>query len=132
MPAEPGPAPGTPGDLPVNWTSCTERSADALVVRLSGELDYPGRAQLEDLLSDVLATAPAVLVVEVSGVAFCDSSSLQILLRVSTRAADLGTGFALAAAGRAVTRPITVLGLAEQLPCYETVDAAVAALRDAR
>jgi len=132
MPAEPVPAPRVPDDLPSSWTSSIERSADAVVVHLTGELDYPGRDRLEDLFADVFATAPAVLVVEMSGVDFCDSSSLQVLLRASTRAAGTGTGFALAAAGRAVTRPVTVLGLDEQLPCYVTVDAAVAALRDAR
>jgi anti-sigma B factor antagonist len=122
MPAEPA-----TGDLPLNWTSSTEQAAEALVVCLAGELDYPGVPQLEVLLSEALDTAPATLVLDLADVVFCDSSSLQVLLRISTRAAEQGTGFALARARRAVTRPIQVLGLSAHLPAFESVDAAVAA-----
>jgi anti-sigma B factor antagonist len=122
MPAEP-----TTGDVPLNWTSSTEQTAAALVVRLSGELDYPGAPQLEALLAAALDTKPAVLVLDLAEVAFCDSSSLQVLLRIADRALEQGTGFALARARRAVTRPIQVLGLSEQLPAFESVDDAVAA-----
>jgi anti-sigma B factor antagonist len=122
MPAEPA-----TGDLPLNWTSSTEQTAEALVVRLAGELDYPGVPQLEELLGAALDTRPAALVLDLADVAFCDSSSLQVLLRISTRAGEQGTGFALARARRAVLRPIQLLGLNEQLPAFESVDAAVAA-----
>lgn len=132
MPAEPVPAQGTPGDVPLNWTSSTERTARALVVRLSGELDYPGRGALEAVLADALDTGPPALVVDMSGVTFCDSSSLQALLRTATRAGQDDVGFALAAAKRAVTRPIAVLGLTEQLPGYDSVESAVEALVETR
>lgn len=122
MPAEP-----VTGELPPNWTSSTERSAEALVVRLSGELDYAGIAPLESVLGDALDTDPPALVLDLAGVLFCDSSSLQVMLRISARARERGTAFALARARTAVTRPIRVLGLTEQLPAYESVDAAIAA-----
>ena len=121
MPAEPA-----TDDLSPNWTHSTEQTANALVVSLSGELDYPGTAPLEALLGAALETKPAVLVLDLAEVAFCDSSSLQVLLRISGNADEQGTGFALARARRAVTRPIQVLGLSEQLPAFESVDAAVA------
>ena len=132
MPAEPVPSHGASGDVPLNWTSSTERTARALVVRLSGELDYPSRDALEDMLTGALETGPPALVLDMSGVSFCDSSSLQALLRASTRAAESGVGFALAAAKRVVTRPIAVLGLDGQLPGYDSVEAAIEASVEAR
>ena len=125
MPAEPVPS---PRDVRLNWTSSTEQTAAALVVRLSGELDYPGVDALEALLDAQLDADPPALVIDLSEVGFCDSSSLQALLRTSTRAREQGVAFALAGARRAVTRPIEMLYLHEQLPLHESVDAAVSAL----
>lgn len=125
MPAEPVPS---PRDVPRNWTSSIEQTAAAVVVRFSGELDYPGIDALEALLDAQLDTDPRALVIDLSEVGFCDSSSLQALLRASTRARELGVAFALAGARRAVTRPIQMLNLHEQLPLHESVDAAVSAL----
>jgi len=122
MPAEPA-----TGDLPLNWTFSTEKTAEALVVRIAGELDYPGIASLESMLGDALDARPAALVLDLADVLFCDSSSLQVLLRISTRADEQGTAFALARPRRAVSRPIEVLGLNEQLPSFDTVEAALAA-----
>ncbi len=127
MPAEPVLSHGPSGDVPPNWTSSTERTAAALVVRLTGELDYPGTTALERLLAGELDTDPPALVLDMSGVSFCDSSSLQALLRISIRARERGVAFALACAATAVTRPIEVLGLTGHLPTYASVPAALAA-----
>lgn len=118
--------------MPLNWTSSTDRSPAALVVRLAGELDFPGRDPLEAMLADELATAPPALVLDLADVVFCDSSSLQALLRISSRAREKGIGFALAAARAAVSRPIEILGLGGELPAYATVAAAVDAAASAR
>jgi anti-anti-sigma factor len=125
MPTEPVPS---PRDVPLNWTSSTEQTAAALVVRLSGELDYPGIDALEALLDAQFDANPPALVIDLSEVAFCDSSSLQALLRASSQAREQGVAFALAGARRAVTRPIEMLNLHEQLPLHASVDAAVSAL----
>ena len=123
MPAESAPA----RDTPPSWTATTERRDDVLVLRLAGELDYSGRDALEKVLADALATARRGLVADLTEVDFCDSSSLQTLLATSAAARGDGTGFALAGAGRAATRPIDLLGLSAELPVYATVDAAVTA-----
>lgn len=127
MPAEPASS-----GVPPNWTSTTERRPDALVVRLSGELDYPGRDTLESMLDAELDANPPALVLDLADVLFCDSSSLQVLLRISTRTRDEGIGFALAATRAAVTRPIQMLALTELLPTYRSVDAALDAVVAAR
>jgi anti-anti-sigma factor len=57
-----------------------DASDPAVVVTVSGDLDYPCADTLRDILDDVLRAGPASVTVDVAGLTFIDSTGLAVLL----------------------------------------------------
>ena len=91
--------------MPATFDIDVTTQDDALVARLTGELDLTSRAAVvEALVPAVSAAASSRLVVDMAGVSFCDSSGLGALLDVRRAAADAGVDMVLRGVNRQVAR----------------------------
>ena len=108
------------------WTAggCT-------VAVLTGELDVACAPVLREQLLSVLRPRASWLVVDLSGVSFCDASGLAVLVGTARRARLLGGLLRLAAPAPAVTAVLRISGLLSQFDIFPTVLAATAQLHTA-
>jgi anti-sigma B factor antagonist len=88
---------------------------EGMTLALGGDLDIAGVAELERPLADVLASAPQPLHLDLSEVAFLDSSGVAVLVRLANHFGSVRTR----SAAEPVRRVIQVLGLADRLGLQE-------------
>jgi anti-sigma B factor antagonist len=84
-----------------------------LVIHIAGQLDMLTAPTLQDHLSELLATQPERLIINLSGVSFLGSNGLAVL--IDTKEAATAAGVILELNGtshRAVARPLAITGLA--------------------
>ena len=85
---------------------------DHTVVTAGGEIDLYTAPRLHRELVDVLADdRPARVIVDMSGVVFCDSTGMNVLLSSLRRAKERGGQLELAAPRAAVRKILQVTGL---------------------
>lgn len=85
-------------------------------ITLVGELDIDTAAQLREAVNDCLADHPAVLHLDLAGVAFCDCAGLSALLWTRRRAAEVRTRLCCQGPARpAVARVLNLTGTADLL-----------------
>jgi anti-sigma B factor antagonist len=103
----------------------TEPVGDATVVRAVGELDLHTAPALQTELDTVIEARPRLLVVDLSGVEFMDSTGLSVI--VSTVAALRATAGELrvVSASDRITKVFTLTGVDQQVGLFATVDEAV-------
>lgn len=105
-----------------------ERHRDhTLVAHVFGAIDLLTAPELQVCLDDHV-DAVRGLVLDLSRVDFLAASGLTVLTDTDRRAAVDNFAWALVANTRPVLRPLDVLGLREQLPTYDSVPGAVAAV----
>ncbi|MGE5292532.1 MAG: STAS domain-containing protein [Micromonosporaceae bacterium] len=102
------------------------------VAVLTGELDVACAPVLREQLLSVLRPRASRLVVDLSGVSFCDASGLAVLVGTARRARLLGGLLRLAAPAPAVTAVLRSSGLLSQFDIFPTVLAATAQPHTAR
>jgi anti-sigma B factor antagonist len=85
---------------------------DRVVVALSGEIDLYTAPRLQSQLASQLnVDHPVRLVVDMSGVDFCDSTGMNVLLAALRRARERGGDLVLAGPRPAVRKILQVTGL---------------------
>ncbi|GAA2284190.1 hypothetical protein GCM10010149_32010 [Nonomuraea roseoviolacea subsp. roseoviolacea] len=85
-------------------------------VRLSGDIDiFSGEALRRQLLS-TLRYSTSLLVLDLSGVTFCDASGLSVLVGIQHRAQERGITLALTAPRPGMSRLLRITGLDRSLP----------------
>ncbi|MFF8019443.1 anti-sigma factor antagonist [Streptomyces sp. NPDC007929] len=96
----------------MNHLTVTQRdTATGPVLHVAGDLDYDQAPELRDRL-DRLALAPGQrLVLELSGLAFCDSSGITALLAARQHALAAEADVVLAAVPANLLRVLTLVGL---------------------
>lgn len=88
------------------------------VVTVEGELDVATAPRLRTGVA-ALALAPGgLLVVDLAGVTFCDSSGISALIAARNVAEAAGAGVALAAVPARLSRTFGLIGLADFFPTY--------------
>jgi anti-sigma B factor antagonist len=102
----------------------TDRRNGAVIVSLAGELDLYNAEEVRRALLETLADAPDVLVVDLEGVTFIDSTALGVLIEARSRMDDR-SGFRLAAPGLEARRALEVSGLDRHFAVHDTVADAV-------
>jgi anti-sigma B factor antagonist len=105
-------------------TSVADR---AVVIALSGELDLAGAVALQQELERLEAEAAGVVVLDLRGVAFMDSSGLRLIAASSQRARELGRRLALVPGPEQVMRVFEITRMRERLDFVDDPRAATGA-----
>lgn len=89
------------------------------VASLSGEIDMSALGTLEHALAHVLEAPPSLLVLDLRGVSFLDSSGLRLILRLDRSQRAAGVRLTVVRGGRRVERVFELTGAAEHLDLVE-------------
>jgi anti-sigma B factor antagonist len=89
----------------------TSSRGDHAVVTATGELDLYTAPRLQTALAALLRGQERRVVVDLSGVEFCDSTGMNVLLTAMKRLKEQGGAFELAGPRPAVRRILQVTGL---------------------
>ena len=111
-------------------TNCqtSERWEDRVaVVSVAGVVDMLTAPQLEDAIRTAVAKEPAAIVVDFTAVEFLASAGMGILVAVHDEVTPEVT-LCMVAEGPATSRPLKLLGIADIISLYSTVDEALAAV----
>ena len=108
--------------------SGVDRRNGAVVVSLAGELDLYNAEEVRSALLDACAAQPEVLVVDLEGVRFIDSTVLGVLIEAGRTMGSRGS-FRLAAPGLEARRALEVSGLDQHFLVHDTVAEALEAAR---
>jgi anti-sigma B factor antagonist len=102
----------------------TEQGDGRASLALRGELDISSAPVLEEALGRVEAAGPPLLVIDLRGLEFMDSTGLRTLVSADQRARDAGRRLAIVRGPEAVDRIFNVTRLDERLELVD--DPAVA------
>lgn len=101
------------------------------VLAVSGEVDVFSAPAFRDRMMELLSADP-MLVVDLTGLAFIDSTGLGVLVSGRNRALEHGGAVAFACTSDRVLKLLRITGLDSVFDVYPTVDEAVPGLRAAR
>ena len=96
------------------------------VVTLAGESDVYTSDQLRGALESEAAKGVALLIVDLSGLEFMDSTGVHVLLDIRVMMKDRGGKLALAQPQSTVARVLNLVGADQLIPVYGTVEEATA------
>jgi anti-anti-sigma factor len=106
-----------------------EERDDACLVRLSGELDVASAGAFRARMDELLIEGVPLLVVDLDGLAFTDSSGLGALVRTHKRARVLQVPFVLVSTGGQPQDLFRTTGLNRVFRIFDSTDQALAATR---
>jgi anti-anti-sigma factor len=104
----------------------SERRDGFAVVAVSGELDIVTSRRFDECLAEVRRD-DSHIIIDLSAVDFMDTGSLAVIVAHWKQVTAAGGTLALAGARYRYTKTLWITGLADRLPMYDNVDAAVAA-----
>ncbi len=88
---------------------------DTQVLAVSGELDLAAASSLEEELDRALTSGSQLIVIDLKGLDFIDSTGLSVLVRAHQRAQEAGLNLGLVNPGAQVERLLSLTGLAQRL-----------------
>ncbi|MCA2222954.1 STAS domain-containing protein [Nonomuraea aurantiaca] len=97
--------------------------ASATIVHLRGELDLGTREAVRERLLRALQHSTSLLILELSGVSFCDAAGLGVLIGVQHQARTLNIALCLAAPRPHLAKVLRLTGLDHSFPMYGTTPA---------
>jgi anti-sigma B factor antagonist len=97
--------------------------AGPCLITVSGELDYHTGPQLRAQLD--AAPCQSGLVLDLSGITYCDSTGVSVLVHAYRCTENAGTMLALAGAAPEVFRLLSLTGLDRFFRSYDSVDTAI-------
>lgn len=92
-----------------------DAAASGPLMRLSGETDLGTAGQLRDALASQLSVGQRHLTVDISGLQFADSASIQVLLQADRTLKKRGGGLELAGPQPRVAQVLRMLGVDQML-----------------
>ncbi|MGN6607483.1 MAG: STAS domain-containing protein [Jatrophihabitans sp.] len=105
-----------------------ESVAGASVLSVRGEVDVYSAPTLRDNLTELLESGAEAVVVDLTEVAFLDSTGLGALIGARTEAENSGGRLALVCTNDRILKLFTITGLDSVFSIYEGVDEAVAGI----
>jgi anti-sigma B factor antagonist len=117
--------------FPASSSTCklSERSVDGVtVVAASGVIDMLTAPQLEEALRGALGKKPASLIVDLTELEFLASAGMGVLVAAHDEAGT-ATRMCVVAEGPATSRPLKLVGIADIIPLYPTLEDAITSLR---
>lgn len=97
----------------------------ASVVEVAGELDALSAPELDTYMEVVVADQPAVVILDLSGVDFMDSSGLGMCIKTLKRVRDAGGEMYLVVTTARVMRVLEITGLNQSIKVATSVPAAL-------
>lgn len=97
----------------------------ATVVHVAGELDALSAPELDEYMEIIAAQEPSVVVLDLSGVDFMDSSGLGMCIKSRKRVRDAGGDMLLVVTTPRVMRVLEITGLNQSIPVASSVPAAL-------
>ncbi len=98
----------------------------SVVVAVTGELDVTSSQRFSDCLAEA-GTHSNRVVLDMSKVDFMDTTALAVIVGAWRRQIEEGGLFLLAGARYRYTKALWITGLADRMPMYDSVQAALAA-----
>ncbi|MCO1581474.1 STAS domain-containing protein [Crossiella sp. SN42] len=117
--------PGEPQDSQQMLRLSSRTTGDAVVLTAVGEVDLLTVDSLRAALDEQLATAPKLLVLDLSGVSFLASCGLAALVEFERAATANSVKLRLVSTARSVTRPLAATGLLRTFELFDDVRAAL-------
>ena len=105
---------------------------DLIVATLCGELDVSDAASVAAALSAAAGSRAQVVIVDLAGLAFIDSSGVAALAEAGRQARRAGGDLLLAGPQRAVLRVLAITRLSAVLPLHDDVAAAASSVGPSR
>jgi anti-sigma B factor antagonist len=109
----------------VNLSLSTKSVDDQRVLEVGGEVDVYSAPNLREKLQGLLTGQVPNLIVDLSGIAFIDSTGLGVLVGGQNRAAEAGGALRLVCAQERVLKLFRITGLDEVFAIYPTLPEAV-------
>ncbi|KKE99226.1 STAS domain-containing protein [Mycolicibacterium obuense] len=123
-------ADGTAASAGASNCDVAERWVDGVaIVAVSGVVDMLTSPQLESAIDTALAQKPSAVVIDFTNVEFLASAGMGVLVAAHDKAGS-EVAFSVVADGPATSRPLKLVGIAEIVSLYPSLDEALAA-RDA-
>jgi anti-sigma B factor antagonist len=97
------------------------------IAKLRGELDIYNAPGLRERLLGILAERVPRLILDLSGLAFIDSTGISVLVAAERRAHELGGTFSLVGPRKMVAKVLNVTSLDKHFRIFPTVDDAIIA-----
>ena len=102
------------------------RTPTRTIIELRGDLDLAAAPALREHLLDALRHSTNLLILDLSGVRFCDAFGLAVLVGAQRRAQLLGICLSVAAPRLQIANVLRITGLDRSLAVYPTVPEALA------
>ncbi len=102
------------------------RHGDTPVISVVGEIDVATAPSLRERLANQEAADASVVVVDLSGVTFLDSTALGVLVGAYRRLDDAGGALRLVVVEPRILKVLEITDLISVFPIFDSVDAAVA------
>jgi anti-sigma B factor antagonist len=112
-------------DISVSRTN----AGDVPIVAVSGEVDVYSAPALKDNITELLQSGVNTLIVDLSGVAFLDSTGLGALVEARAATTDAGGSLPLVCSQERILKLFTITGLDGVFTIHPSIGDAVAALR---
>ncbi|MDL4776516.1 MULTISPECIES: STAS domain-containing protein [Thermomonosporaceae] len=119
VPEAPDPVRGGPGSVAEGLT--TRRLAGHTVIALHGDLDIATAPDVRERLIAALRRATAPVIIDLSGVTFCDANGLALLIAARRRARHDGLGLVLAAPRPPMVKLLRITGLHRAFTVHPTL-----------
>jgi anti-anti-sigma factor len=100
-----------------------ETEGDVVIISLSGEFDYAEMTMAQDEIRAAEAQQPSIVVLDLTGLEFMDSSAVRVILQTDSRAREQGRRLALITGTGPPHRVLSILGLTERLDVVPDRDA---------
>ncbi|MEV6448415.1 STAS domain-containing protein [Amycolatopsis sp. NPDC051716] len=105
-----------------SFSVTTRTTSGGAVVTVEGELDVATAPRLRAEVAALVLQPGQVLVVDLAGVTFCDSSGISALIAARNVAEAAGAAVALAALPARLSRTFGLIGLADFFPTYPSAE----------
>jgi anti-sigma B factor antagonist len=112
-------------ELSVSVTVHDGKGGPCTVIQLAGEADLSTRAMAEVFAAEV-ARRPRLLIVDLAGLSFIDSSALGVIMRTHRALREDGGKLALVSPSPAVARILQLIDIARTIPVYPSLKEATA------
>jgi anti-anti-sigma factor len=97
-----------------------------MVVTLPAEIDIANAEQVGEQLSSAIARGAGIVIADMTGTRFCDSSGISMLVQAHRQAAANQAELRLVVLATAVLRALKLVRMDFLLPIYPSLDAALA------